>query len=90
MTRCGAWFALFTLALLITGCTQVAVDEKGGGRYGLSVENDFMARVQGAEYVLGKKSEELCPDGYDRVKRSSTRRRHGGPNERIVWIIECS
>jgi hypothetical protein len=39
---------------------------------------------------LGKKSEELCPDGYERMKRSSIRRRRGGPNERIAWEIECS
>jgi hypothetical protein len=79
-----------TLALALAACAvPVEVDPQGGGRYEISVDNDFGARLKGAESVLGKKAEELCPDGYDRLRRRSVHPRHG-LGESINWIIQCS
>ena len=78
-------------ALALAGCsTPIQVDAMGGGKYDLSVESDFVTRVEGPENLLAKKAEALCPDGYDRLKRRSIHSRHGGVTEAISWEIQCS
>ena len=78
------------LALLLASCTTaIEVEPKGPGKYDLTIENDFGTRAQGAERLLAKKAEDLCPDGYDRLKRSSVHRRRG-VTEFILWEIQCS
>ena len=78
------------LVLLVAGCAvPVTVEPRGEGKYDLRIENDFSIRVQGAERLLGQKAEELCPDGYDRLKRRSLHKRRG-VTEFIAWEIQCS
>ena len=78
-------------ACTLEGCAvPIEVDAQGGGKYELSVESDFRTRVQGTENLLAKRAEELCPDGYDRLKRRSIHSRHGGITESISWEIKCS
>ena len=90
MTR-GAALGLAAAAVLLAGCAvPINVEPKGGGKYELTVENDFNTRTQGAERLLGKKAEALCPDGYERLKRRSLHSRHGGVAESIFWEIQCS
>jgi hypothetical protein len=76
--------------LLLGACaSEIQVEPKGEGKYDLSIENDFNIRVQGAERLLGQKAEQLCPDGYDRLKRRSLHKRRG-VTEYIAWEIQCS
>jgi hypothetical protein len=93
LSRAGAmrWPLLLCAVLLVlAGCAvPIDVDPKGGGKYELSIENDFNVRAQGAERLLAKKAEELCPDGYDRLRRRSLHRRRG-VTEHINWEIQCS
>jgi hypothetical protein len=78
------------VALLLAACaTPIAVDAKGDGKYELTVENDFSTRAQGAERLLAKRAETLCPDGYERLKRRSIHKRRG-VTEFINWEIQCS
>ncbi len=77
-------------ALMLAACSvPIEVEPKGEGKYDLTIENDFNTRAQGAENLLGKKAEQLCPDGYDRLKRSSIHKRRG-VTEYIAWEIQCS
>jgi hypothetical protein len=82
---------LIASACALGGCAvPIEVDAKGGGKYELTIESDFSTRVRGTETLLAKKAEELCPDGYDRLKRRSIHSRHGGITESINWEIQCS
>jgi len=79
------------MALLLASCaTDIRVDPQGEGKYTLSVDNDYATRVQGAEDLLARKAEALCPDGYERLKRKSIHNHHGGMTEQIAWEIQCS
>jgi hypothetical protein len=85
------WPTLVGIALLLASCaSDIKVDPQGEGKYTLSVDNDYLTRVQGAEDLLAKKAEALCPDGYERLKRKSIHNRHGGMTEQIAWEIQCS
>ena len=84
----------FSLAIVLllaacAGAQDIAIEPRGEGKYDLRIENDFSIRVQGAEKLLGQKAEELCPDGYDRLKRRSLHKRRG-VTEYIAWEIQCS
>jgi hypothetical protein len=82
-----AWIAV---ALLLAGCAvPIEVEPKGEGKYDLTIENDFNTRAQGAERLLAKKAEELCPDGYDRLRRRALYKRRA-VSEHIYWEIQCS
>ncbi len=77
--------------LLLAGCLgpeDLTVEARGEGKYDLKIENDFSIRAQGAERLLAHKAEELCPDGYDRLKRKSLHKRRG-VTEFIAWEIQC-
>ena len=81
-----------TGVLLLAACagaSDIEIEPKGEGKYDLRIENDFSIRVQGAERLLGQKAEQLCPDGYDRLKRRSLLTRRG-VTEYILWEIQCS
>ena len=78
-------------ALLLAGCAvDIKVDAEGEGKYTLTIDNDYNTRVQGAEDLLGKRAEALCPDGYQRLKRKSLHNRRGGITEQVAWEIQCS
>ena len=78
------------LVLLLAGCAvPVTVEPRGEGKYDLFIENDFNTRVQGAEQLLAKKAEELCPDGYDRLRRRAIYKRRA-VTDHINWEIQCS
>jgi hypothetical protein len=78
------------LAFLLASCAAaIEVEPKGPGKYDLTIENDFSTRAQGTERLLAKKAEDLCPDGYDRLKRQSIHK-HRGVTEFIFWEIQCS
>ena len=81
--------ALGAVLLLAACAVPIEVEPKGEGRYDLTIENDFNTRVQGAERLLAKKAEELCPDGYDRLTRKSLHKRRG-VTDHIFWEIQCS
>ena len=83
------WIALAAVVLL-AGCgSDIDVNEKGKGRYELLIDNDFATRVQGGERMLGKRADELCPDGYQRLKRKSIHKKHG-VTEFLLWEIQCA
>jgi hypothetical protein len=88
MTRAAALLCILALAGC-AGAQDIEIEPKGEGKYDLRIENDFSIRVQGAERLLGQKAEELCPDGYDRLKRRSLHKRRG-VTEFIAWEIQCS
>ena len=78
------------LALLLAACAvDIQVDEEGEGKYTLTIDNDYNTRLQGAEDLLGKRAEALCPDGYERLKRKSIHKRRG-VTEQVAWEIQCS
>src|SRR5262249_34352913 len=78
------------VVLLLAGCAvPIEVEPKGEGKYDLTIENDFNTRTQGAERLLAKKAEELCPDGYDRLRRRALYKRRA-VTEHINWEIQCS
>jgi hypothetical protein len=86
------FFLACGLVAVLAACTttdDITVLEQGGGKYTLTVENDFTARVQGGERLLGRKAEAICPDGYDRLRRRSIHKKHG-VTDYIAWDIECS
>jgi hypothetical protein len=79
------------LLLMLAACAaDIKVDAGGEGKYTLTIDNDYNTRIQGAEDLLAKKAEALCPDGYDRLKRKSIHTRRGGITEQVAWEIQCS
>ena len=78
------------LVLLVAACAvPIEVEPKGEGKYDLTIENDFNTRAQGAEQLLAKKAEELCPDGYERLRRRAVYKRRA-ITDHINWEIQCS
>ena len=85
-----ARLAILAALLLLAGCAvPIDVQPMGEGKYDLTVENDFNTRAQGAERLLAKKAEELCPDGYDRLTRKALYKRRELTG-RVFWEIQCS
>lgn len=85
------WCAVL-VAVLLAGCVgtdDIEVQPKGEGKYDLKVENDFSMRAQGAERLLARKAEVLCPDGYDRLTRKALYKRRG-VTQHVLWEIQCS
>ncbi|MBI3515407.1 MAG: hypothetical protein HY060_15310 [Proteobacteria bacterium] len=78
------------VVLLLAACAvPIEVEPKGEGKYELTIENDFNTRAQGAERLLAKKAEALCPDGYDRLRRRALYKRRA-VTDYINWEIQCS